>query len=82
MVDEEGKPLHGAKMIIIFEPVGGEGLRFIRRRPGRIAVPPGQYDVSIRVEGFKEQHLPLMMEVDGRVDWSQLKLIRDNSAPR
>ena len=23
-----------------------------------------------------------VVEVDGRVDWSQLKLIRDNSAPR
>jgi predicted negative regulator of RcsB-dependent stress response len=82
-VDEDGHPLHRVKTAIDFEPVAELGVHFSRKRPGNLAVRPGNYDVTINVQGFKPLRRSLSMEAGGEVDWSQLKLTReDSSSPR
>lgn len=77
-IDEEGKPLQRIRPRLTFEPVSGIGNSFIRRQSGYIAVPPGSYDVTINVTGFKELHRQLSIEVGERVDWSNLQLERES----
>jgi DNA-binding transcriptional ArsR family regulator len=82
-IDEDGNPLPRVKTTINFEPVAGVGIRFSHKRAGNLAVRPGNYDVTMSVQGFKPLHRSLTMEAGGEVDWSQLKLTKeDSSSPR
>jgi hypothetical protein len=79
LVDEDGNKLERSRMTLNFFPQDGIGLAFNRSRngPGFIEVPPGNYNVTISVTGYKDLPVELSMEADKVVNWTELKMKKE-----
>jgi hypothetical protein len=79
-IDEDGKPLENMRFVLTFEPIDNKGVRFTSSSEG-VTVPSGEYNVTIRVKDHKDLHQRLLIAGAQRIEWYNLKLIKEKIEP-